>query len=256
MTVTESVAARGIVALDVPDRAAAARLVDRLGDACDFYKVGLELYTAEGPDVVRWLRGLGKDVFLDLKFHDIPNTVRGACRSAARLGVRLATVHAYGGPAMLAAAVDGAGDQGDADGCGILAVSVLTSHSADDLSAAVGRPIADVTTEVLRLAGLARAAGTHGLVCSGHEAAAVRAVHGGALAPLVPGVRLSGDAAHDQARVVTPEGAVAAGARYVVLGRTVTAAPDPVAAMAAARAALALRGAAEHGGLHDGPKPI
>ena len=259
MTLPDVPSVRGIVALDVPDRAAAVALVDRLGDACDFYKVGLELFTAEGPDVVRWLRGLGKDVFLDLKFHDIPNTVRGACRSAARLGVRLATVHAYGGPAMLAAAVEGAGDQGDTDGCGILAVSVLTSHSAADLGAAVGRPVPEVTAEVLRLAGLARAAGTHGLVCSGHEAAAVRAAHGDALAPLVPGVRLAGDAAHDQARVVTPEGAAAAGARYVVLGRTVTAAPDPVAAMQAVHAALAraaARGAAEHGGLHDEAKPI
>ena len=255
MSVKNQLPPRGIVALDVPDRAAAVSLVDRLGDACDFYKVGLELYTAEGPDVVRWLRGLGKDVFLDLKFHDIPNTVRGACRSAARLGVRLATVHAYGGPTMLAAAVEGAGDQGPS-GCGILAVSVLTSHSAADLGAAVGRPVEDVTAEVLRLAGLARAAGTHGLVCSGHEAAAVRAAHGDALAPLVPGVRLAGDAAHDQARVVTPGDAAAAGARYVVLGRAVTAASDPVAAMRAAHAALAHRGVAEHGGLHDGPKPI
>lgn len=234
---------RGIVALDVPDRAAAARLVERLGDAGDFYKVGLELYTAEGPDVVRWLRGLGKDVFLDLKFHDIPNTVRGACRSAARLGVRLTTVHAYGGPTMLAAAVEGAAEQGGG-GCGVLAVSVLTSHGAADLGAAVGREIPDVTAEVLRLAGLARAAGTHGLVCSGHEVGAVRAAHGAGLAPLVPGVRLAGDAVHDQARVVTPEAAAAAGARYVVLGRTVTAAADPVAALAAARAAL-VRGSAQ-----------
>ncbi|MGZ8491464.1 MAG: orotidine-5'-phosphate decarboxylase [Gemmatirosa sp.] len=262
-TVAPSV--RAIVALDVADRAAAVKLVDRLGDACDFYKVGLELYTAEGPDVVRWLRERGKEVFLDLKFHDIPNTVRGACRSAAGLGVRLTTVHAYGGPAMLAAAVDGAGEQGDR-GCGILAVSVLTSHTAGDLGAAVGRPIEDVTAEVLRLAGLARAAGTHGLVCSGHEAAAVRAAHGDALRPLVPGVRLAGGAAHDQARVVTPDGAARAGARYVVLGRAVTAAADPVAALRTAKNALteavrlpdgdAPRDAVEHGPLHNGPNPI
>jgi orotidine-5'-phosphate decarboxylase len=258
-------APRTIVALDVPDRTGAVAVVDRLGDACDFYKVGLELYTAEGPDVVRWLRGLGKDVFLDLKFHDIPNTVRGACRSAAGLGVRLTTVHAYGGPTMLAAAVEGAGEQGEA-GCGVLAVSVLTSHSADDLGSAIGRPVADVTGEVLRLAGLAREAGTHGLVCSGHEAAAVRAAHGDALRPLVPGVRLAGGATHDQARVVTPDAAARAGARYVVLGRAVTAAADPVGALRAAQHALAdamrvaaadaALGAAEHGALHNGPKPI
>jgi orotidine-5'-phosphate decarboxylase len=256
--------ARAIVALDVPDRAGAVALVDRLGDACDFYKVGLELYTAEGPDVVRWLRGLGKEVFLDLKFHDIPNTVRGACRSAARLGVRLTTVHAYGGPAMLAAAVEGAGEQGDR-GCGVLAVSVLTSHSAGDLASAIGRPVPDVTAEVLRLADLARAAGTHGLVCSGHEVGAVRSAHGDALQPLVPGVRLGGGATHDQTRVVTPDAAARAGARYVILGRAVTAAEDPVAALRSVDALLAgagdavdpaSPGAVEHGALHNGRNPI
>jgi orotidine-5'-phosphate decarboxylase len=245
--------AEAIVALDVPDRAAALLLVERLGGACRFYKVGMELFTAEGPDVVAWLRGMGHDVFLDLKFHDIPNTVRGACRSAARLGVRLVTVHAYGGPAMLAAAVEGAGAQGDAGGCGVLAVSVLTSHSPADLSAAVGRPVDDLPGEVLRLAELACGAGAHGLVCSGQEVAAVRDRFGAALRPLVPGVRLAGDAAHDQARVVTPGGAAAAGARYVVLGRTVTAAADPVAALAAARRELA---AAASEGLQKGANPI
>jgi orotidine-5'-phosphate decarboxylase len=232
-----AVTVRAVVALDVPDRAAAALLVDRLGGEGDFYKVGLELFVAEGPDVVRWLRGLGKEVFLDLKYHDIPTTVRAACRSAARLGVALTTVHAYGGPAMLAAAVEGAGEQG-AGGCGVLAVTVLTSHSTGDLAAAVGRAVDDVPAEVLRLAAAARAVGAHGVVCSGHEVAAVRAAHGDALAPLVPGVRLPGGAAHDQARVVTPAEAAARGARYVVLGRAVTAAPDPRAALAAARSQL------------------
>jgi orotidine-5'-phosphate decarboxylase len=250
-----AVSAQAIVALDVPDRAAAARLVDRLGDAGDFYKVGLELYTAEGPDVVRWLRGLGKEVFLDLKFHDIPNTVRGACRSAARLGVRLTTVHAYGGPAMLAAAVEGAREQGDG-GCGVLAVTVLTSHSAADLGAAVGRTVDDVPAEVLRLAEAARGAGAHGVVCSGHEVAAVRAAHGAALAPLVPGVRLAGGAAHDQARVVTPGEAIVRGARYVVLGRAVTAAADPAEALRAARAAMRAVTMAEPGALHPSAKLI
>ena len=245
---------RAIVALDVPDRTSARALVDRLGPACDFYKVGMELFAAEGPPVVRWLREQGKEVFLDLKFHDIPNTVRGACRSAARLGVRLLTVHAYGGPTMLAAAVEGAGEQGDGPGCGVLAVSVLTSHSAADLTASVGRPVTEVAEEVLRLAGLARAAGTHGLVCSGQEVAAVRARFGAALRPLVPGVRLAGDATHDQARVVTPASAAADGARYVVLGRTVTAAADPVAALARARQEL--RSAGDHGPLHNVANPI
>ncbi|MDF1503129.1 orotidine-5'-phosphate decarboxylase [Roseisolibacter sp. H3M3-2] len=241
---------RPIVALDVPDRAAAVALVDRLGEAGDFYKVGLELYTAEGPDVVRWLRGMGKDVFLDLKFHDIPNTVGGACRSAARLGVALTTVHAYGGPTMLAAAVEGAGGAGAP--CGVLAVTVLTSHSAADLGAAVGRGVDDIQAEVLRLAGLARAAGAHGVVCSGQEVAAVRAAHGDAAVAMVPGVRLAGGATHDQARVVTPEAAAAGGARYVVVGRAVTGAADPSVALAAVRAGLT----AGSGALHSGPNPI
>jgi orotidine-5'-phosphate decarboxylase len=253
VSAAEPVGAEPIVALDVPDRAAAARIVERLGDACRFYKVGMELYTAEGPDVVRWLRDRGREVFLDLKFHDIPNTVRGACRSAAHVGARLVTVHAYGGPTMLAAAVEGAGEQGEGDGCGVLAVSVLTSHSSADLSAAVGRPVDDVAGEVLRLAELARAAGTHGLVCSGHEVGAVRARFGGALRPLVPGVRLAGDPAHDQVRVVTPGSAAADGARYVVLGRTVTAASDPAGALAAARRELA---AATSEPLHKAANPI
>ena len=245
---------RAIVALDVPDQTSARAVVDRLGDGCDFYKVGMELFAAEGPPVVRWLREQGKEVFLDLKFHDIPNSVRGACRSVARLGVRLLTVHAYGGPTMLAAAVEGAGAQGDGPGCGVLAVSVLTSHSAPDLAAAVGRPVTDVAEEVLRLAGLARAAGAHGLVCSGQEVAAVRARFGSSLRPLVPGVRLAGDAAHDQARVVTPGSAAADGARYVVLGRTVTAAADPVAALAWARQEL--QSAGGRGPLHNVANPI
>jgi orotidine-5'-phosphate decarboxylase len=217
---------RAIVALDVPTLAGAAALVERLGDACDFYKVGMELFTAEGPAVVSWLRARGRDVFLDLKFHDIPNTVRAATRSAARLGARLVTVHAYGGSAMLAAAVEGAGPQG-ADGCGVLAVTVLTSHTAESLGATLGRAVTSAEDEVLRLAATARDAGAHGVVCSGHEAATVRAAFGSALRPLVPGVRLAGGASHDQARVVTPSEAARAGAAYVVLGRTVTAAPDP-----------------------------
>jgi orotidine-5'-phosphate decarboxylase len=229
-----------IVALDVPDTASALRLVRALGDHCHFYKVGSELFTAEGPDIVRALRGTGKDVFLDLKFHDIPNTVRQGVRSAARLGVRLVTVHAVGGSAMLAAAQagaeEGAADRGAGNGagetCGVLAVTVLTSMDAGALGEAWGRAAPAVDDEVLRLAGLAAAAGVHGVVCSGAEASAGRAPPGARLARLVPGVRLAGGAAHDQARVVTPEAAAAAGASYVVLGRAVTAAPDPAEAMA------------------------
>ena len=149
--------ARPIVALDLPDFATTERLVTALGSTCDFYKVGLELYAVDGPRVVDWLHAQGKDVFIDLKAHDIPNTVRGVARSAARLGARLLTVHAAGGARMLEAAVEGAGGaatQGGA-GCGILAVTVLTSFSADEYAAAAGKPVPSVPDEVLRLASIA-----------------------------------------------------------------------------------------------------
>ncbi len=229
---------RVVIALDVPRFAEAVALVERLGPAADFYKVGLELYAADGPRVVQWLRAQGKDVFVDLKAHDIPNTVRGVARSVAALGASLLTVHAIGGVPMIAAAVEGAGAQ-DGSGCGILAVTVLTSFDAAGYAAATGRATVDVGGEVARRAAQAAAAGAHGIVCSGQEASAVRAAHGAALRTLVPGVRLAGGAAHDQARVVTPGAARAAGAAYVVLGRAVTAAPDPVAALDAVRRDLA-----------------
>lgn len=226
--------ARAIVALDAPTLAQATTLVDALGETCDFFKVGSELFTAAGPDAVTALRERGSDVFLDLKFHDIPNTVRGAVRSASRLGASLVTVHASGGGDMLRAAVDGAGQA-----CGILAVTVLTSLDAQGLSESWGRDIAAVEDEVLRLAELARSAGAHGIVCSASEAAAVRAAHGEALRLLVPGIRLGGGAIHDQARVATPKEAVAAGASYLVLGRAVTGATDPRSVMRRVKEMLA-----------------
>jgi orotidine-5'-phosphate decarboxylase len=220
--------ARAIVALDVPSLNEARALVERLGAACGFYKVGSELFSAEGPRVAEWLRGAGKQVFLDLKFHDIPNTVRSSARAAARLGASLLTVHASGGRAMLSAAVEGAAEGG---GAGVLAVTVLTSLGRAELAEAWGREIASVQDEVERLASLARDCGAHGLVCAGTEATRIRAVHGDRLALLVPGIRLAGSPAGDQTRIVSPAEAVRAGARYLVVGRTVTAAPDPVAAM-------------------------
>ncbi len=216
-----------IVALDVPTLEACRALVERLGDTADFYKVGLQLYTAEGPRVVEWLRGAGKRVFLDLKLHDIPNTVRGAAQSAARLGVQLLTVHASGGSAMLAAAVEGGGAE-----VGILGVTVLTSMTQADLELARGHAVPSVAAEVLRLAAMAAASGAHGIVCAGPEVPVVRAAHAG-LRALVPGIRLGGTPSHDQARVMTPGEAAAAGASYLVLGRTVTASTDPAAAMRA-----------------------
>ena len=222
-----AVAPTVIVALDVPTLHDALSIVARLGDSCHFYKVGSELFTREGPAVVAALRDRGRDVFLDLKFHDIPNTVRKACMSACAVGATLVTVHASGGAAMLHAAAEGAGSD-----CGVLAVTILTSLDSESVADAWGRETVSVDEEVMRLAALAHQSGVHGIVCSGREVAAVRARFGAALAPLVPGLRLPGGAAHDQARSVTPGEATRAGARYLLLGRAVTGAPDPAAAMA------------------------
>jgi len=213
--------AQPIIALDVPSLASAKELVERLGPQADYVKVGLELFTAEGPAVVDYLRGAGKRVFLDLKLYDIPNTVRGAARSAASMGVSLLTVHGYGGAAMVDAAVEGAG----AD-TGILVVTVLTSFDAPSLGVTLGREAPELGGEVLRLAQLADRAGAHGIVCSGHEVRAARASYP-RLKPLVPGIRLAGGATHDQARIATPEQAAEDGAAYLVLGRAVTAAAEP-----------------------------
>jgi orotidine-5'-phosphate decarboxylase len=225
--------ARAIVALDVPTVAEADALLSRVGSAADFVKIGSELFTAAGPEIVLRMRDEHRDVFLDLKWHDIPTTVRNAARSAAKLDVRLVTVHASGGRAMLDAAIEGAGNA-----CGVLAVTVLTSLDATTLGQAWGRPIARVEDEVMRLAELAREAGAHGIVCSGAEAAAVRAKYGNTLRLLVPGIRLPGGDAHDQARVVSPEAALNAGASYLVLGRAVTAATDPREALASVKRAI------------------
>ena len=217
-----------IVALDFPDAERALTLVQTLDERCRFYKVGSELFTASGADTIQWLRDTGCDVFLDLKFHDIPNTVAGAMRNVAAMGVRLATVHASGGLKMMQAAVDAAGPN-----CGVLAVTILTSLNDAQLGEAWGRDRVDVENEVLRLAELARSAGCHGIVCSGQEADAVRSRHGNALKLLVPGIRLKGDSAGDQSRIVTPSEAAASGATYIVVGRSVTGAPNPRDAMAA-----------------------
>lgn len=224
-----------IVALDFPDSQRALTLVQTLDEKCRFYKVGNELFTAAGPEVIQWLRDTGCDVFLDLKFHDIPNTVAGAVRRVAEMGVRLTTVHASGGSKMMSAAVEAAGSS-----CGVLAVTVLTSLDDRLLGEAWGKDRVDVEDEVLRLAELARSAGVHGIVCSGQEAAAVHSRHGSALKLLVPGIRLPGDSPGDQARVMTPSEAAGAGASYLVIGRSVTTAPDPRVAMQAVLDSLPL----------------
>ena len=217
-----------IVALDFPSAKQALDLVDALGDQCPMYKVGSELFTTCGPSIMEELQRRERGIFLDLKFHDIPNTVAGGVKAARAMGARLVTVHASGGSAMLRAAVEAAGDQ---DECGILGVTVLTSLTGPEVAESWGRADLDPMAEVLRLAGMVEAAGAHGIVCSGLEAAAVKKRFGARLNLLVPGVRPAGESTQDQARVVTPGDAVRAGASYVVIGRSVTKAADPSAAM-------------------------
>jgi orotidine-5'-phosphate decarboxylase len=171
---------------------------------------------------VQALRALGNDVFLDLKLHDIPNTVRGAARSAAEIGAKLLTVHATGGREMIAAAVEGAGAR-----CGVLGVTILTSLDAAMLRSAWGRKTLEVYGEVLRLAGDCAAEGAHGVVCSGQEAAKIGAKYGDKLKLLVPGIRVAGGKVDDQKRAVTAAEAAKAGANYIVLGRMITEAKDP-----------------------------
>lgn len=215
-----------IVALDFADAASALDVVQQLGDLCRFYKVGSELFTAGGPAVVAQLRDAGCDVMLDLKFHDIPNTVAGAVSSARRLGVAIVTVHAAGGATMLRSAVDAAGEK-----CQVFAVTLLTSLDRPAVEAIWGREGIEVGPEVVRLAEIARAAGATGVVASGSEVAMLKSSLGEELRVLVPGVRLAGSDAGDQSRVVTPAAAARLGADYVVIGRTVTASPARRSAM-------------------------
>jgi orotidine-5'-phosphate decarboxylase len=209
--------------------------VDRLGASADFVKVGLQLFTAEGPSVVRELRSRGLRVFLDLKLHDIPNTVAQAVRSAAALDVELLTVHASGGRSMLRAAAEAA--QGTS--VSLLGVTILTSLDHDEVAEAWGRESVLVDAEAARLAALARECGLTGVVAAVRELPAVRRAAGDELKVLTPGIRLPGDAAGDQARIATPAEAARLGADYLVLGRSVTAAADPAAALATAIDALA-----------------
>lgn len=217
---------RLIVALDYPKAAEARQLVSVLGETVSSYKVGKQLFTAEGPDLVRQLVRVGKRIFLDLKFHDIPNTVSGAVRSASALGVSMLTVHASGGSAMLRAAVQAAAETPKPPL--ILAVTVLTSLSDQDLQAigVSGR----VVDQVLRLAALARDCGCDGIVASPLEASEIRRELGEGFAIVTPGVRLAGADHDDQSRVLTPAEALAAGATHIVIGRPITAAKDPAQA--------------------------
>lgn len=217
---------RLIVALDAPDQARALQMVDALKNTCQWFKVGLELFTAAGPGIVEELTSRGHSVFLDLKFHDIPNTVAGAVRSAAKLGARLMTLHALGGPAMLAAAREAL--TGLADPPELLAVTVLTSMDAAQLKA-IGLEIAPAQ-QVEHLARMGMEAGLKGFVCSPEEVGMLRRLTGPDGVLVIPGIRPAGAAIGDQKRVATPADALRQGASYLVVGRPITQAPEPAAA--------------------------
>jgi orotidine-5'-phosphate decarboxylase len=216
-----------IVALDFADADSALALVARLDPALCRLKVGKELFTAAGPDLVRTLVARGFEVFLDLKFHDIPNTAAAACRAAAGLGVWMLNVHASGGRRMMAAAQAALADLPKPPL--LIAVTVLTSMSAEDLGE-VGISAAPAD-QVLRLARLAHACKLDGVVCSAQEAAMLRAELGAGFRLVTPGIRPAGAEAGDQRRVMTPAEALRAGATDLVIGRPVTAAVDPLAAL-------------------------
>jgi orotidine-5'-phosphate decarboxylase len=226
---------RLIVALDVDSLAQAERLAERLDGLVRRFKIGSQLFTAGGPAVVEAIQKRGAEVFLDLKFHDIPNTVAGAAREAARLGVFMFNVHASGGLAMMKAAADGAAAAAVELSVRrplAIAVTVLTSLDRAALHRELG-VTSSVEGHVLRLSELAREAGLDGTVASPVEIAAIRRSLGAAWVIVTPGVRPAGSAAGDQSRVATPGAAARAGAHYLVVGRPITGAPDPVAAAAA-----------------------
>ncbi len=231
-----------IVALDYPDPEPAWDLVARLPDGT-WFKVGLELFTRAGPPVVERLVGEGRHVFLDLKLHDIPSTVAGAVRAAGRLGIRLLTVHGAGGEAMLRAASESASSSNSATGADLrlVAITVLTSLDDAELASVMG-PQARVEETAGRIAGLARESGIDGAVCSVNEARAVKVSCGSDFLVVTPGIRLAGESVDDQRRVATPEVACAAGADFLVVGRTITRAEDPVRALEAIRQAVAGEG--------------
>ena len=217
---------RLIVALDVSSASEAQKLVARIGDAAGIYKVGLQLFTAEGPGIVRDLVSSGRRVFLDLKLHDIPTTVALAVKSAAELRVDMLTIHASGGSAMLRAASEAA-----AGHINLLAVTILTSLNDEDMEeiGVAGR----LSEQVLRMAALAKSAGCQGIVTSPREALMARKALGESFAIVTPGIRPAGAATNDQQRTATPAQAISNGVSHIVVGRPITHAADPAKAAAA-----------------------
>lgn len=214
---------RLIVALDVSTGSEAQKLVARIGDAAGIYKVGLQLFTAEGPGIVRDLVSSGRRVFLDLKLHDIPTTVALAVKSAAELRVDMLTIHASGGAAMLRAATEAAAGR-----MNLLAVTVLTSLNDEDMQeiGVAGR----LSDQVLRMASLAQSTGCQGIVTSPREALMVRKMVGEGFAIVTPGIRPAGTETNDQQRIATPAQAISNGVSHIVVGRPITHAPDPAKA--------------------------
>jgi len=213
---------RLIVALDVPTAIEAQEIIYELADSVAFYKVGLQLFTVEGPKIVSELVNSGRKVFLDLKLHDIPNTVAGAVKAASELGVHMLTVHAAGGSRMLKEAMEAARNEPTAPM--VLAVTVLTSFSQSDLEESGVKT--DMSHQVRHLAALAKAAGCDGVVTSPHEAQALRSALGGEMAIVTPGIRPAGADAEDQSRISTPAAAIRAGASHLVVGRPIIAAEN------------------------------
>lgn len=239
VTRTSTAEPKIIVALDFADASQALALAERLDPRRCALKVGKELFVAAGPDVVRRIADRGFRVFLDLKFHDIPHTVGAACEAAARLGVWMLNVHAAGGPAMLVAARDAVARAASAQGGPkplLIAVTVLTSLGDAELEAIgfafTGEPLAQ------RLARMAVGCGLDGVVCSAAEAPALRRDLGAGAKLVTPGIRPASATRDDQVRIATPEAAIANGADYLVIGRPITQAHDPVAALAAINASV------------------
>jgi len=221
------------IAFDVATLVQAVELDERLGAGPEYAKVGLELFTAAGPEAVLALKARGRRVFLDLKLHDIPNTVHGAARAAGKLGVDFLTVHATGGREMVLAAVEGAREGGGATR--VIAVTILTSLDSLSMPPGFQTPF-DVSQVAPRLLAMAVSAGAHGIVCAAADLPGIRLVHRGPFFAVTPGIRPAGGAAHDQRRITTVSEAVRLGSSLLVLGRAITAASDPTSALAAARA--------------------
>ncbi|MBG9455102.1 orotidine 5'-phosphate decarboxylase [Lysinibacillus sphaericus] len=219
-----------ILALDFPGETEVVNFLKHFNEPL-FVKIGMELYMQEGPDIVRKVKDLGHDIFLDLKLHDIPNTVGSAMKGLAKLGVDLVNVHAAGGRPMMEAALEGleAGTPAGRERAALIAVTQLTSTTEEQMQAEQKIALS-LQESVLHYASLTKQAGLNGVVCSVHEAKAIAEVCGGDFLRVTPGIRLAGGDAHDQKRIATPDGAKRDGSSLIVVGRAVTGAQDPVAA--------------------------